>query len=206
MHFKPLTKPAELVLFEILNPRMSLSKDVLQSYLSLKKGYEGEFMFASMAEKLQCECLILNGLLLEVNGTKFQIDSTMITQKIIYMSEVKNFKSDFYFENERFYLLDGTEQKNPLLQLERSTSLLRQFFQNLNVTIPLESWIIFINPLFTLYQAPRNKPIILPNQVDRYLHKIDLFPSRLNEKHVKLAETLVSLHIEEPPYSRPASL
>jgi hypothetical protein len=200
MIIKPLSKPAKLILQGYLNTRMNLSKDDKQKYLNIKKGYEGELIFNSLIEKLECECLILNGLLLEVNNTKFQIDSFLILQQTIYMNEVKNFEGDFYYENGRFYSSNGIERKDPLLQLNRSSSLLRQLLQNLGLYIPIEARVVHINPHFTLYQAPRNEPIILPTQVDRYLNKIKTTPSKLNGKHEKLADKLISLHIEESPY------
>lgn len=199
---KPLTKPAELIILDFLNTRMELSREDKQNYLSIRKGYEGEVKFNSLTEKLGCECLILNGLLLEFNNTRFQIDSLIISQATIYMNEVKNFEGDFYYENGRFYSANGTERKDPLLQLKRSSSLLRQLLQNLGLYLPIEPWIVHINPEFTLYQAPRNEPIILPTKVNSYLRKLDSTPSRLNGKHAKLADKLISLHIEESPYSR----
>ncbi|WP_066368839.1 nuclease-related domain-containing protein [Neobacillus fumarioli] len=202
MLYKPLMKPAELVLLEFLNTRMNLSPADKQNYFNLKKGYEGETMFAGLTEKLQCECLILNDLLLEFNGSKFQIDSLILLQKLFYLNEVKNFEDDCYFENKRFYLSNGTERRDPLLQLERCTSLLRQLLHSLKINTPIESRVVFMNPLFTLYQAPRTEQIIFPNQVNRYLNKLNMISSKLNEGHKRLAEKLISLHINESPYSR----
>lgn len=202
MHYHPLKKTAEMVLLEFLNTRMCLSAADKQNYMKLKKGYEGEVKFAELAEKLRCECLILNGLLLDFNGSKFQIDSILIAQNIIYLNEVKNYVGDFYYENKRFYKSNGTEIKDPLFQLERCTSLLRQLLQSLRINLPIESWVVFINPEFTLYQAPRNSPIIFPTQVNRYVNKLNLIPSKLNGKHHELADKLISLHIEESPFAR----
>lgn len=155
-----------------------------------------------MTEKLECECLILNGLLFEVNGSKFQIDSTIITQQLIFMNEVKNFEGEYYYENGRFYSINGRERKDPLVQLDRCSSSLRQLLQNLGLYMPIEPWLVHINPEFTLYQAPRNEPIILPTKVNSYLRKLNKVPSKLNGKHEKLADKLISLHIEESPYPR----
>lgn len=85
MAYKPRTKPAELLLFEILDPRTTLPTREKQQYLNLKKGYEGECIFDSLMEKLQCDCLMLNDLLLTVKGTTFQIDSLLITGGNIFL-------------------------------------------------------------------------------------------------------------------------
>ena len=77
---KPRPEPSKLKILGFLNTRMGLSEDEKQNYLYLKKGYEGEVMFDSLTDKLQCECYILNDLLLKINNTFFQIDTLIIFQ------------------------------------------------------------------------------------------------------------------------------
>jgi len=201
MSYKPRTESTELIILRFLNTRMTLSEKDKHHYFSLKKGYEGEIMFDSLTEKLSCECLILNDLLLKVNNTTFQIDSLIIVSETIYFYEVKNYEGDYFYESERLYKKPKTEYTNPLHQLNRSESLLRQLLQKLGYKFPIEAQVVFINPEFTLYQAPLNKPIIFPTQVNSYLKKLDTAPSRLNGKHKMLADKLISLHIGESPYT-----
>lgn len=198
---RALTKSTDLIILDYLNTRMNLSKDDKQIFENLNRGYEGEVIFNSMTEKLKCDCLILNGLLLEINQTKFQIDSLIIMQHLIYLNEVKNFEGDYFYENNKFFSINGKERKDPLLQLDRCSSLLRQLLQNLGFPIPFESWVVHINPEFSLYQAPRDQQIILPTQVKRHLNKMNTTPSKLTSKHERLADKLVSLHIDKSPYS-----
>jgi hypothetical protein len=197
--FKPRTESIELLMLKYLNTRMTLSDKDKQLYFSLKKGYEGEVMFDSMTEKLQCECIILNDLRLKINNTTFQIDTLMIISETIYFYEVKNYEGDYYYESDRFYKKPNTEFSNPLFQLNRSESLLRQLLHNLGYNIPINSSVVFINPEFTLYQAPQDKPFIFPTQINRYLKKLDMSPSKLNGWHKMLADKLISLHIETYP-------
>ncbi|WP_066065798.1 nuclease-related domain-containing protein [Neobacillus soli] len=204
MSFKPRFEPSEVTLLRLLNARMELAEKDKQRYQRLVKGFEGEVMFDALTEKLQCRSNILNELLLESNGSKFQIDSLIMTQEPLCLFEVKNYEGDFYFKNDRFYMLAKKEKeiKNPLLQLERCESLLRQLLQNLGVSIPIEAYVVFINPQFQLYQAPLNKPIIYPNQLPRFMEKFDKRPSQLNGFHKKLADQLVSMHQTELPYGK----
>ncbi|MEH7093496.1 nuclease-related domain-containing protein [Neobacillus vireti] len=198
---RALTMPTDLVILNYLNTRMDLPKEDRQNFFNLKRGYEGEVIFNSLTEKLECDCLILNGLLLEINHTKFQIDSLIIMQHLIFLNEVKNFEGDYFYENKKFYSINGKERKDPLLQLDRCSSLLRQLLQNLGFPIPIEPWVVHINPEFSLYQAPRDEQIILPTQVKRHLNKMNTTPSKLTSKHERLADKLVSLHIDKSPYS-----
>jgi hypothetical protein len=181
---------------------MGLSDKVKQHYFNLKKGFEGEKLFDSLTEKLQCECLILNDLLLSQSNTLFQIDTLIITQESIYFFELKNFEGDHYYESGRFYRAPNNEISNPLTQLDRSESLLRRLLQSLGFSISIDASVVFINPEFTLYQTPLNKPFIFPTQINRFLKKMNVTPSKLTRKHKILADKLISLHITDSPFTR----
>ncbi|MBU8879992.1 NERD domain-containing protein [Bacillus sp. FJAT-29790] len=202
MVIKPRFEPVELKILRCLNTRMDLSVKEKQYYINLEKGYEGERIFDDLLKNLSNEWIILNDLLFESNHTIFQIDSLLISPKTIYLFEVKNYEGDFYINAEKWYTLSGNEIKNPLLQLTRSESLLRQLLQDLGLNFSIEAYIIFINPEFTLFQAPLNLPIIFPSQLNRFMKKLNMSSSKLNGKHAKLAEQLVSAHLDESPYSR----
>jgi hypothetical protein len=202
MIYKPRTESNELLILKFLNSRMTLSEKDKQHYLNLKKGYEGEVLFDSLTEKLQCECLILNDLLLKFKNTTFQIDSLIIVPDNIYFFEVKNLEGDYYYEQERLYIKPKSEMNNPLIQLNRSESLLRQLLPSLGYRISINASVVFINPEFTLYQAPLDKPFIFPTQVNHYLKKFNSIPSKLNGKHKILADKLVSLHMNDSPYKQ----
>ena len=201
MPFKSRTESTELLILKSLNTRRGLSDKDKQHYFNLKKGYAGEVLFDSFTEKLQCECLILNDLLLRINNTTFQIDTLIIISEIIYFFEVKNYEGDYYYESDRLYKKPKTEMNNPLNQLSRSESLLRQLFQSLGFNIPIDASVVFINPEFTLYQTPLNKPFIFPTQVNRYLKNVNKIPSKVKWKNKKsLADKLISLHIIDSPF------
>jgi hypothetical protein len=202
MTYRARVESILLKTFRILNTRGELTEDERKYYLNLEKGYQGEVMFDELTEKLQGDCYILNDLLLEVNKTTFQIDTLILYQDPIYLFEVKNFEGDFCYGPEIFSTISGMEINNPLDQLKRSKSLLRQLLKSLGLHFSIEAYVIFINPEFTLYQAPPNLPFIFPTQLNRFLKKLDMKPSTLNNLHKKLADKLVSLHKTDDPYSR----
>ncbi|MGF6952901.1 hypothetical protein QF028_005406 [Neobacillus sp. B4I6] len=201
MLFKSRTKSDELKILSYLNTRMNLPENDKKYFLILKKGFEGEVMFDLLSEKLQYDCLILNDLLLKVNNTTFQID-TLIIKDSLHVFEVKNYKGNYYYEADNFYPKSGTEILNPLDQLKRCESLLHQLLQKNGFNFPTETRVVFINPEFTLYQAPKNKPIIYPTQLNSFMKNFDSTPSKLNSKHKKLAELLVSLHINKSSFTQ----
>ncbi|RLL45510.1 NERD domain-containing protein [Oceanobacillus piezotolerans] len=202
MLYKSRSKSSELNTLEILNYRMDLSNKNKQHYFNLKKGYEGEVIFDLLTERLDCDCLILNDLLLEVNNTSFQIDSLLIIQGKIYFYEVKNYEGDFYYEADRFYKKPKYEVVNPFTQLTRTESLLRQLLTSLGYSLQINSFLVFIHPNFNLYQAPLNAPIIFPNQIKAYLNNLNSKPSKLTERHMELAAQLFSLHKNDSPYTQ----
>ena len=191
-----------MLILKSLNTRMDLPDKEKQHYLNLKKGYEGETQFDLLTEKLQCECYILNDLLLTCKKTVFQIDTVIITEQCIYFFEVKNYEGDYYYEGERIYKLPKTEITNPLIQLKRNESLLRQLLQKFGFNLNIYGYVVFINPEFTLYQSPLNKPFLFPPQVNRHLDNLNSISSKLNNEHKLLAEKLISLHMINSPFTQ----
>ncbi|WP_170169211.1 nuclease-related domain-containing protein [Mesobacillus subterraneus] len=201
MFKKERTESEELRVLRALNFRMDLKEKDKQYYANLLKGYEGEVMFDEYLRRLQIESLVLNDMLLELNHSHFQIDSLLISQEYLHLFEVKNFEGEFYFEDGKFKMLNGTEVKNPLLQLNRNESLFRQLLNSYGVKIPIRTYLIFINPEFTLYQAPLDRRIIMPTNLNRTITQLNNEKSALNLAHDRLSEKLLSSHIVKSPFS-----
>ncbi|WHY78868.1 nuclease-related domain-containing protein [Neobacillus sp. WH10] len=201
MAYKPRTEREEIPILRSLKARMELSEEDIWNYFNLKKGFEGEVMFDLLTEKLQSECFILNDLLLELNNSKFQID-TLVVQDTIYLFDVKNHEGDYYYEKGDFISKSRKLMNNPLDQLKRCETLLRQLLQKYGFKLPVEAWVVFINPEFTLYQAPKHEQIIYPTQLNTLLKKLNMWTGKLNGNHKKLADLLVSMHLVESPYPR----
>jgi Nuclease-related domain len=185
-------EPAELKLLRCLNSRMKLTSKDYSYYLNLEKGYIGEKQFDEMLETMPEDWIILNNLLFDYSNTLFQIDSLLITGNCIYIFEIKNYEGDFYIEQDRWYTAPSkTEVKNPLLQLQRSESLLRRLLQDLRVKTPLKALLIFVNPEFHLYQARMNLPAIFPSQLNRFFDTLKMKSQPANKHHYALAEKLM---------------
>ncbi|MGG3469304.1 nuclease-related domain-containing protein [Neobacillus pocheonensis] len=206
MLLKPRTPSMELKILRSLNSRMSLSPDERMHYWKLEKGYQGEVMFDQLTVNLQSDKFVINDLCLPNNNSFFQIDTLIISQETIYPFEIKNFEGDYYFdsnsESDGFYTMKKEEIQNPLVQLKRIKLLLGPLLKNLGFHVPIDGYVPFVNPKFTLYQAPLDKPIIFPTQLDNFIKKFNQIPSRLSGKHRKLADQLISMHLTETPYSR----
>jgi len=202
IHHKP-RPPVELQILENLNVRMNLSTDDQLTYKNLKKGYLGELKFARMLEKtLSKPPLLLYDLSLQLNNSKFQIDCLPIFNNKILLLEIKNFEGDFYFHNDNWHVVETRKEiRSPLMQLKRSELLLKELIQKLGYKIQIESYVIFVNQEFTLYQAPINSSIILPTQVNRFIKKLNNQPAIPDRHQTKLSKQLTDLHLPDSTHT-----
>lgn len=203
MFLKERSTPTELRYFRYLRARLTFSENEKQHYLNLEKGFEGERQFDCWIKKnLTADCLILNDLLLDHNRSLFQIDSLLMFQNVLYPIEIKNLQGDFYMDKQRWHYISGRESKNPLLQMQRAESLLRQWLQKYGFNYAMNARVVFVHPEFYLYNASSHLPLIFPNQLPRFSKQLNDTPSKTSQKHKKLAELLLSKHIRESPNIR----
>ncbi len=183
MIIKSREEPLELKILRSLNSRMDLSAKDKHHYHNLEKGYKGELIFDEWLTAISNERLVLNDLLFELNNTICQIDSIVIKTKSIYLFEVKNYEGDYFIEDDRWYSLPKSEINDPLLQLKRTESLIRRLCQDIGCKASIESFLVFVNPDFHLYQAPLHLPIIFPGQLNRFINNEKKKPSKITETH-----------------------
>lgn len=201
--FKERVESKELKVLRSLNARMELTLEDKKYYFKLEKGFEGEVYFDSLIRPIQNEFLVLNDLLLKHNNTTFQIDSFFVFQNKLTFYDVKNFEGDYYYNADKIYVKgQRTEILNPINQLGRTSSLLQQLLHSHGYHLPIEGFVVFINPNFMLYEAPLNVPFIFPTQLDQFVKRLNEIPSKLTLKHKKLADLLKSLHISESPFTQ----
>jgi hypothetical protein len=193
--------PEELHKMRSINARMILLEQDKWSYYAAEKGFEGEGRFDELTAKLQNQCYIINGLLLKLGNKYFQIDTVLIYQRTIYLIDVKNFEGEYIYEPKKLKTMAGKEIDDPLIQLQRCESLFRQLLQQYGLKYTTEAYLVYINPDFTLYQAPPNDSVILPTKLNRFLKKLNSEFSTLTKGHEKLADLLVSLDMGVYPYS-----
>jgi hypothetical protein len=199
---KKRTEPLELQLLKSNRARKKVPEKIENQIITLEKGFIGETMFDQRMESLSLDSLTINDLLLETNSTHYQIDSLLISPPKIHLFEVKNFEGDYIVKGDQWKSLSTRKEiKNPLLQLSRSTSLLRQLLQQLGSNLTVEGHLIFINPEFYLYEVPPNLPIVFQPQLNRFIRTLNAQSSKISNTHHTLAKKLLSLHIKKSPFS-----
>ncbi|MGM0846308.1 MAG: nuclease-related domain-containing protein [Bacillota bacterium] len=202
MKFKERTEPKELIIHRAVSFRKSMSREEEKYFFSLEKGFYGEQQFDACLEPVLNDRILLPDMQFMKNSNFAQIDTILLTSQLTYLFEVKNFEGDFILEGDNLNRIDGTDFKNPLLQMKRNEPLIRNMLQSLGYNIPIVSLAVFVNPHFHLYNAPRDLPIIYSTQLPRFIEKLHQKPSKLNRTHIDLARKLVSRTLAENPYER----
>ncbi|MGJ7911334.1 nuclease-related domain-containing protein [Neobacillus sp. LXY-1] len=204
MIIKPRTEPHDLAMFRILNARMELSENDKRNFINLQKGYLGELKFDEFAERqLDDHIPILNDLLMKHNNSYFQIDSFIIANGVGNLIDIKNSEGDYIFRDGQFYPMGSNQEiLNPLGQLDRCVTLLRKSLSIKDCQIPIKPYLAFVNPNFTLYQAPVHESLIFPTQLNAFMKKLNAGTTRVNGHQTKLIETLLAAHITKYPYSK----
>ncbi len=201
MIVKKLKKPYELAIFDALYLRVKFSRKEEMYYHNLRLGFEGELRLEqALRIGLADTFYILSDMRFEIGTTSFQLDSLILTGVEVIMLDAKNFPGDYKFSDNRWFKLPNKEINNPLLQLKRNETLMRQLLEKINRNLAVESYNIFTHREFTLYQAPINKQLIFPTQIQRFISTLNEKPPA-NSSHLKLAHQLISSDIG--PYPHP---
>lgn len=199
---KERVESTKLKILKSLGARVQLDVPDAKQLDILLKGWKGEEEFDRWVNTIDEEWHILNDLLLNHQGTIFQVDSLIFSGTTLYLFEIKNYQGDYYIQGDAWYTFSGNEIKNPILQLKRTENLMRQLLKEHAFDVRIEANLIFVNPEFCLFQAPRNLPIILPGQMPRFREKKLNQTSPIKHSHSNLAKKLVSLHMKEDPFPR----
>ncbi|WP_413377939.1 nuclease-related domain-containing protein [Alkalihalobacillus sp. 1P02AB] len=198
MIIKHRKKPKELLILEsLVNRTKDIPKKYYLRYSNLKKGFEGELKFDQWFDQDSSENWIqLNDLLFEVNHSTFQIDSLIITSDQLFLFEVKNFEGDFKIESNRWFTLSGKEIQNPLIQLQKCETLLRQLLQQHNIHLNISSYLVFINPEFHLFNTPTHAPFIFASQLNRFMKNFQQQHTQKVASNSSIIQKLLALHSE----------
>lgn len=202
MIIKQRTVPKELLILRYLDKRMKLlNVDRLEK---LEKGYIGELQWDSLLTNglSSSSYLTMNDLLLtNSQGYTFQIDSLLLRRKFIIF-EVKNFEGEYFLDNNRWYTLSKVEIQSPLLQLQRTETAFRRLLKDIGINIPVEAYLVFVNPEFTLFHAPILSSMLLPSQINRFIQTANRDNYGITTQDEATAEKIVSCHLNKNPFER----
>lgn len=205
---KHRSESKQLKILAELDRRQALNKEDRDYLEQLRKGFEGEKIFDKKLEELNNSFLILQDLQLEVNRQTFQIDTLVLSESEIVVYEVKNYKGEYlYTDKELIHYPRQNVILNPLTQLNRTVTLLKILLQKLKVKSEVSGKVVFVHPSFVLYNSPPSTEILLPQQIDKHIRRMNKQLLSIHPTSNKLADKLLEMHkvderfIKVPAYS-----
>ena len=179
----------------------------------MHKGYEGERSFAKqLRDALPSNTIVLYDLLLKYRNSLFQIDCLIISRGTLHLIETKNHEGDYIYKDNNFYLLEQKKRiHNPLHQLQRCVGMLQEFLDDHDVDYSIQTYLLFTNLAFTIYEAPVSANIVYPPQIQRFLKRLNAEFAKPDPADRQLAAFLQKNHIahnifEYQPEYNPALL
>lgn len=192
-------KSLNLKAYEILDQRMSLLPNDKKKLLYHQSGDEGEWAFDSMTDPFSESSVVLKGLHVHQKEMDFQVDSLFIANNRCHLYEIKNYAGTYFFKENSIYSQSGFRIRNPLNQADRSEEYLHNIFWRNSLRVPIEKFVVFINPTFQLNSLPPTSRFLFPNQLA--YHFKTYFPPHyeISKRDQKIGKVLLDLHDEYYP-------
>ncbi|GEK88770.1 Nuclease-related domain-containing protein [Alkalibacterium putridalgicola] len=186
-------KSDQLKILESLNSRTHLAHAQQQYMINLQKGFEGEALFDKLIQNyLGTDRECLQDRLITYNGSTAQIDALILIGNTLNLYEVKNYEGEHQQLSGHFRRLKGQEFICPSIQLNRTEKVLRQILSQWTETFEVHSYVIFVNPAFTLYDAKISDPFILPTQIRKHFEKLKKNQTQSSKECIRLINKLQS--------------
>ena len=126
-----------------------LNFDITNEILKIISGEKGEYMTNKSLESLKCKNKVIRNIELKNHNRKVEIDFIVITQKAIFIIEVKNTKKNIKIDEKgNFYRVLNSEKFDSNIgeKMNDREYLLREFLKSKGIiNINIESLIVFTN-------------------------------------------------------------
>jgi len=191
---KPHVLLAYEALFRSLRPKYRNNEILVTNYQNYRAGFQGEkrvdYHLSLFPHK---DFFHFPSIRLRINRNSFQLDSLILTRKLIFNIEIKNWKGILEYNSEQKQLVqyNGDKEfcyKDPLLQAEIQKRQLQLWLQQFGLKTPVESVVVCANSN-TIIRNPHHDKIF--NK--RFLSLENLF-FRLEEIYDSYSENNLSRH------------
>ncbi len=171
------------------HPKIQLIKENLARCLA---GYRGEcaidYHLTFLEEK---NYFIFHDIRLKVSKHYFQIDTLLLSRKLAFNLEVKNFAGELYFDEENHQLirlLDGQKEafRDPLIQIFFQEQHLKNWFSNNGYPdLPVQSLVVISNPSTIIHTT--SKKVIHSEFLPIKIHQLEknYSENKLSDKVLK---------------------
>lgn len=109
----------------------------------------------------------------ELFKKNFQLDLLLVTGNEIFVSEIKGYRYDIYFDEDGvIYNSNHTKIDNPLEQVKVATAKFQRLLDQLGIKLKVRYNVIIATEDGVIYGLPKDKPFLLENQVKNYYTRI----------------------------------
>ncbi len=146
-----------------LKPHFRNHPKIQSEYQKYKAGFYGETQMDYKLSLLsESEFSHLPDVRLKNNQKFFQMDSVIITPKVIFIIEAKNLQGilEYYASQRQLVQLSDkgqTSYADPLLQAKIQLNHLTEWIRNFNYSIPIEPLVVSTNPSTVIKNIDNNK-------------------------------------------------
>lgn len=193
MAYKQRQKPWILCVYEALAKRMKLGAGDQYYLLNRDGGFRGECGLDVLTDALDSRCLVLNDLQLRHDGSSIQIDTLVICPDKLVVYETKNHKGDHLWGPLTFRKPSGATMENPSFQLKRTMARLEVLLTDLKIVMPIEGFVVFINPEFNLLSDQKIEEYLLHGQIPRHFQNFRV-RGAIGPDQQRLADSLIRMH------------
>ncbi|RIW33285.1 NERD domain-containing protein [Bacillus salacetis] len=199
MIIKERDKPIFLTKLEALNRRLSINHEkkgvVSQHLINRSAGYKGEqsldYFISFLSES---EYHILHGLRLFDGKNYCQIDTLLISRKVIIVSEIKRMAGTLSFDPDFNQFKRITEENvvepynDPIVQVERQKFQLNKWLRlnTMHANLPIETLVISTSNKAILQTTHGNKTV-----QEKVIHK-EYFPFKISKLEKQYTEKIIS--------------
>lgn len=178
-------------LFRMLKEEYRNDQRIISEYRKQKAGYDGErnvdYKLSTFPQK---NILNLKGLRLLNSPHHFQIDTLILTRKLIYLLEVKNFQGILHYDSKQRQLTQEVNgktsaHKDPILQAEAQKEHLQEYLHNIGIfDIPIETLVVAAYPTTIINNVHQEQwvydKLIHNETLHHHLHRLsDLYSSEV---------------------------
>ncbi len=190
---KNRTKSYDLLAYEALFRKLQgelwKSERIISAYKKDKAGFDGEknvdYKLSTYPQK---DLTVFQGIRLPNPPFYFQIDTLLLTRKMIYILEIKNYKGKFQYDSKLQQLtqeVDGkiTAYKDPILQAEAQKTHLQQWLEKHGIyNVPIETLVVIAFPSTIIENTHQDSEVYKKIIHNESLHQ---HLNRLSKSHTK---------------------
>ncbi len=152
------------------------------------KGYEGEQLVENLLK--QQHQIVFSHNLEFVSSNAVQIDFLIIHNSQISILEVKHYYGDFEIYDNYIKNSSNKRYTSPFVQLYKAKNTLQSILQEINLNLPINHYLVFSNPTFTLRNhIPNRSQVLLRSEFYKFPK---LFQSQQIDKDKQILQQIIA--------------